>query len=910
MLDFLAPFWRDAGLHCLVSLSKNRKGPRHYWSDEYSDYTPVLARHTEPGVDFYWAPATYTRTERKQVAVQSVSAFWLDVDTGLNKPYPSMEVALEALDRFLSDSGLPEPTHVVGSGYGLHVYWLLSTSLIPAVWEAHAKCLAAMCREYQFEVDPKRTADSASILRVPGTLNWKDVESPKPVTLLRHSASTIAPGLMQGKLSPFKAQGLVPRSGKQMAKAAEDEFSVAAIIRRPVSAHDIAERCGQMGHIRDTRGNVPEPMWYDALSVLRLTKESPAICHEWSSGHPEYSAAATDQKIAQLAEKDIGAILCETFLRDSDDPSRCKMCPSRTKVRTPYSLARNIDKDATREIGVPTPFAIDAQGCVIYQEGPDAPEERIFAHPLRIIARLDDGEQQSILIEIDTPREGTQEIELPLSVIYARTLYERLAARGILVAMKHQELVRIFFITSAQRLQESEELRAVAHHMGWQDDGGFLLGRDRIYAHEVKIGAVSGAVRRTAKALTVKGTLSHWLPVVHHYAAAPPAWGFAFLAGVGAPLMRFLGLNGVMVSLTGLTGTGKSTVQRAVASAYGDPAALLAQQTDTPKSLMHRMGQYHSLPVCVDEMTNINPDELSDMVYQATQGKERARLLMRESKVVLAEPAHWQTMMIISTNHSVLSKLSAAKADARAEAMRVWEMQMKTYGDPDDMLLINQLIRAHHGHFGRQLVPLFIRSGKALMEGVGTRVGQWDWRQEERFWQGAATIVMAMAVLLKGTGIADFPQLALKDYILERRRALRTNVERIHRMSTDQVLSAFFQAYGNDILHVTRNTTEGLALPKSGKVVGRYEAFRNHLYLDRRVFLQFINENRFGSMEAIWASWTEKKGDPETTTYNLYKGLPLPSTPVEVIRLTTQKDDIYAVGGVAAPVQKVGEAFP
>lgn len=897
MLDFLTPFWRDAGLHCLVSIYDGKV--KHYWSDEYPDLAPVIARYKEEGRNLYWAMSSYSRRERKQDFVQAVPAFWLDIDAGPKKPYPDRQTALDALERFVMDTGLPQPTHIVGSGlYGLHVYWLLDNSPLPAVWVPLARTLQTLCQQYEFHVDSKRTSDSASILRIPGTLNWKVVESPEPVVILRADLNPVSLGAFATKLRKFALPVPSKRTPGQNLAAAQDEFDVSQILRRQVSAHDIAERCGQIARVRDRRGDVSEPLWYDALSILRLTTEAPGICHEWSNGHPGYSEAETDRKIAQLTEKDIGAVLCETLMRDSDMPDLCTLCPSRTKVRTPFSLARIADKVLTQEIGMPAPFVLDATGRLVYQEGPDAPEEVLFPYPLRIIARMNDGDQHSILIEVDMPKDGTQEIDLPLATIYARSqLFERLAGHGILIAPKYLDLMRLFFILRTQQMQESDDLRSVSHHMGWQDDGAFLLGRDRIYAHETKTGVSTGEVRRTAKSFAPHGDASQWGVVLDHYAKAPPAWQFAFLAGLGAPLMRFAGYAGTVVSLTGLTGTGKSTLQRSVMSAYGNPTRLIAQQTDTTKSLMHRMGQYHSVPVCVDEMTNVVPADLSDLIYQVTQGAERSRLVIQNSRVVMGETAQWRTVVLLSTNHPVLTKLSMAKTDSRAEAMRVWEMHMGRYGETDDMTQVNQTVMKHYGHFGRRFVPFVARAGAPLTESVESRVSAWGWEQEERYWKTAATLVMTTAVILKGMQAADFDQRALKEYILHHRSALRGHIERLQRTSVDQVLGAFFQSHSLDGIKVTKDRLDGLSLPKSGKMAYRYEAFHDRLYIDRRIFMQFLSQNAFGGWQEIYESWQLRGLVPRLDTYNLFKGTPIPNTPVEVLVLTVPKDSIYAVGG-------------
>jgi hypothetical protein len=68
---------------------------------------------------------------------------------------------------------MPLPVFV-SSGYGLHIYWVLREPLPESEWRKYANRLAALFAKHGLKVDPSRTKDSASILRPPGTHNWKN----------------------------------------------------------------------------------------------------------------------------------------------------------------------------------------------------------------------------------------------------------------------------------------------------------------------------------------------------------------------------------------------------------------------------------------------------------------------------------------------------------------------------------------------------------------------------------------------------------------------------------------------------------------------------------------------------------------------------------------------------------------
>lgn len=153
------------------------------------------------GTETYFACAEYMISNSRVAAnVSGAWAFWVDIDCGENKAaagkgYLAEADAHVAAKQFCKDAGLPQPTHVVSSGSGLHMYWVLSNVLKREVWQAKAVKLKALTKELGFLADDTRTADIASVLRIPGTLNFK-YYPPRLVTLLHASDTFIEQAVM------------------------------------------------------------------------------------------------------------------------------------------------------------------------------------------------------------------------------------------------------------------------------------------------------------------------------------------------------------------------------------------------------------------------------------------------------------------------------------------------------------------------------------------------------------------------------------------------------------------------------------------------------------------------------------------------------------------------------------------
>lgn len=159
----------------------------------------------------YFACAAYkTEFSRTTENVSGALAFWVDLDCGDGKVddekgYLCIEDAMQALLRFCHDAGLPLPTHIVSSGGGVHAYWVVTCQVPRDLWLQYASKLKAVAKALHFLADPTRTADIASVLRIPGTLNYK-YSPPRPVTLLSATDAFIERSTMLSALDQAYSQ--------------------------------------------------------------------------------------------------------------------------------------------------------------------------------------------------------------------------------------------------------------------------------------------------------------------------------------------------------------------------------------------------------------------------------------------------------------------------------------------------------------------------------------------------------------------------------------------------------------------------------------------------------------------------------------------------------------------------------
>lgn len=186
----LNALWRSSErIHQIGMLDRETKKFRNIPVNSVADAIVRALALSENGTESYFACAEYQTADSRVAAnVTGAYGFWLDLDCGdekaaAGKGYQTVEDAESDLIRFCEETLLPEPTHIVHSGGGLHGYWALDALVAREMWQHLAGMLKALTMACKLLADDSRTSDIASVLRVPGTLNYK-YTPPKPVTLV------------------------------------------------------------------------------------------------------------------------------------------------------------------------------------------------------------------------------------------------------------------------------------------------------------------------------------------------------------------------------------------------------------------------------------------------------------------------------------------------------------------------------------------------------------------------------------------------------------------------------------------------------------------------------------------------------------------------------------------------------
>jgi hypothetical protein len=692
------------------------------FTDNEAAYEYAL-RQQEAGLNVWYGVAIYNEpTKKEQANVKELRAFWLDMDIGKPGCYATQQEGALAVRDFVIKNDLPPPT-VVSSGYGLHIYFLLTEAIEKLEWDKYAKALKKLVKAHGLKVDNGLTGDSARLLRLPGTRNFKNPDNPLTVKLVSEPYK-IELDILRRALAPHVAQENVKaiNTGFQ-----SDKESL------PSDAGLIAEACAQMRNIRDTRGNVAEPVWYAGLGILAYCTDGEKLAHEYSNGYPGYKQTETQEKFER--SKEYGPTLCETF--SDRNPDLCKGCPHYGKITTPLVLGRKVtaltppinstpqrpapaslpvspdtNGVAPRYPAPPSTYQVGAEG--IFREDKEAGLIQVCPLPVWVVAHRLAKTGLEIELVWRTPlgaeRRGVMYIGL---LADKKKLAEWLYANGITMFRSPDEM-KVYLEAAHFMLSKQDEATRQYDRFGWVDDDNFVIGNTLITPNGPAPAAIGSRIpARMAEGFTPVGAVEPWAEATR-VLNRPGLWvhRFTLLAILGTPLFKLAGWSGAMLSLAGDSGVGKTTACAFGSSAYSSYRANEITTQSTDRAIYEQMYLAHNLAVVINESSTLQPYRVGNLVYAAVEG--HARIVLTQ-KSEIRESEQWANLTVLTSNQHLTSL--ADKFLNEAQRYRILEISL----DKRENLLttaeaktIYNAIEVNYGYPGQLYLKFLVENRKAV----------------------------------------------------------------------------------------------------------------------------------------------------------------------------------------------------
>ena len=883
----------STGVYCIATIDPVVKVTRHKFVENIDELESFVESKKNTKTNIFVALSSFNGYSRKAEEAKAVKSFFVDLDVGEGKGYNSKEEALDAIDKFISENELPPPVRI-DSGGGVHAYWLFDKDVPATEWKPYAEKFKNFCLSHGLNIDPVVTADLARILRCPDTFNQK-TDPPIPTKLIGsdipvYSFDEFKNFLGEVAQSHDQLIASLPKTG-----LSEDQRKMMKLDNFQSKFSDIAIKslqgkgCNQIKFILENAKTLSEPIWYSGLSIAQHCSDRDTAIHMMSEEHPGYDREATIRK-AQATQNMPHS--CETF--NNVNPGGCEGCPHRGKITNPLALGKELQtaqpveetvlqeiqdpvtsKSMTRLNGLPQelqPFVYGKNGGIYYlppmeydSDGAPIPKEPIVVslydvYPTKRIFSVADGE--CLLMKAMLPNDPEREFLLPLKHVYAVERFkEVIASNGVLFNPGNKEVGYLmnYIIKWGQYLMNKSSAEVMRMQMGWTPNReSFVIGAIEYTRKFEDISSpTSPLCKGIAKHLTPAGTYEDWKIAANKLnKPSLELHAFTMLAGFGSALMDYTSTSGVTICLTGESGAAKTGALYSALSIWGNPKDLSVLDA-TENGMTGRYLGLHNIPFGLDEVGNILPKTLSQLIHKISQGKSKIRM----QASVNAERDHEMSaslVAIFTSNHSLYDKLTTLKKDPNGEVARLIEMTIrKPSVFKDDAALGREIFdsfRFNYGWAGPEFVKAVYRTGE---QGVSEMIDRWCLRFKKdfgddtsyRFYENLVAASMTAGEIANEAKITEFDLERIYRLIVGEMIAIKDHVVKVNSVDYESVLSDYINKNQSGILAFADNKI--MMEPRMAFVI-RVENDSDTMWISKTEFDKYLNEMSVSKKEFLY----------------------------------------------------------
>lgn len=891
------------GVYCTGGLEPGKEGMQQRFADNLNELIRHIERHKANGVNVYVTPGSFEGYSRKAAECLYVRSFFIDLDVrdytkiseeDQSKYYPSKDVALEALDKFVEEQEMPPPVRV-DSGTGIQAYWLFDRDIPRDEWQPHAQHFKSFCQQH-LKIDPAVTADAARFMRAPCTLNYKS--SPPAKTLILDSEFVVCDfndfvehiGSQHQTITAIlnAAQKGLDEDTMKMKKLDNFEYVFQQIAEK--SLND--EGCDQIKHILLNAATLDYDLWTAGLSVASKCIDGDEAIHLISEDHPEYSREATIEKAASFK----GVHPCSWFLLNH--PKGCENCEYKDRAKTPLFFGRRLKEQAdnTEEATLPQnsirslpnpqkiqelpeylkPFYRGVNGGIYYMPPPKTSKNGkkiqddpvlLYEHDVYPIRRLFspyDGE--CMVMKISLPKDGDREFLFPTSYAYKKDDFTKsMVTNGVFFNSHEAGSFMNYFEKWGRYLVNTNEAEIMRTQMGWTEDHkAFVVGNQEIRSDgSLRECAASPYIRKLAKLIKPTGSYEAWQKAVNKLnTPGMEMLALGLLCGFGSPLMRKTSVSGMTIVFTGGTGNGKTGAMYAGLSVFMDPKqGSVVDATDN--GLVGRYLTLHSLMYGLDEVSNRSGEELSNLIHKNSSGKAKIKMqgsINAERELELSA----SLILFMTSNQSVYDKLTSFKNSPDGESARFIEFIVRKpqpmVDSPELGPEIFNTLNFNYGWAGIEFIKYYYQLGE---EEVSNRVVKWIERFHRefghdgsyRFYDGFIGATFAGGEIAVEAGIIDIDIERVYHKVVNEIILICEKIGRLNDIDYKELISEFIHKNLRGMLILNG---EKVVCEPMTNLVARVNTEDGILYVSKTAMREFLGEKQISTREFEYNLHKEK----------------------------------------------------
>lgn len=766
LTDFLRLILPTTGTYYTVQI--NEKSTRQFTHQSIEDAAASLMQINARHNNAFIATGSF-KGKRTQQDCKAKCAWYIDIDCKPGKDYDDKKLAMAALKDALK-GGLPQPSIIVDSGNGFHIYWVISDEVKATEWRILADTLDVAVATLGLKVDPTSTKDSARILRAPETGNYKDPKRPLPCEVKLNTGTYYTAASLKKAFEPF-ADKAKPNNvvNLPIPQGADDALWAGLPEGKPSNAQSMIDQCPLYAEAIATGGkDHAEPLWRGLIKTLVYVDDGADYIHKIGDQHADYNSNHTIKKYQQgvRSKADSGPYLCTTLGKHS---ATCQTCPYWGTIKTPLALAYGVKSL------LPYPWRDGAYGVERYDPDDDEWTMTIPYHVSGLKVAHVQGGPALLKFVMDKEEIDTNLAQLIKNDLLATVL----ANHGIMLNPPNLDETRRLMSSWIKQLRDNRQIETAIKQFGWTPKGFHYGGV--IYDKDGNESEAFKADSHVAEVFSPHGELEPWQKCANHILSQKRHAVWAMLASsFGAPLMKFTGVTGAVLSVVSQdTGTGKSTALRVAQGVWGHPLKGAFSIDDTTNLVAHRMGVLNNLPGFWDEVRGKDQVDLFIRnIFRMGQGQEKKRLT---SNITERESGGWSTMLVIASNEALNDHIDRQVGNSDAGTARVFELYAsaikdETMNNAEAQHMYLQ-VEDNYGHAG-EIYARWLAQNKDKAKELVQRTAQTlnkslKTNSDERYWIGTMSCLLAGAGIANSLGICQFNMKEFKEYLIDHFKDMR-----------------------------------------------------------------------------------------------------------------------------------------
>jgi len=338
--------------------------------------------------------------------------------------------------------------------------------------------------------------------------------------------------------------------------------------------------------------------------------------------------------------------------------------------------------------GIPSPFFIDNNK--LYKENVKNGEVEFISRQVPYITKcFDDVEENNVQYELKWFNDGkTYNEVVPAIALATKREVILLANKGLSSNDRNARFLIEYFDLFLEKNKMKWSL--VVSHLGYV---GETFVHPLLDSNYRIVPPDEGELQRL-NAIKSSGTVEEWIENVLVPLYDNPKALFPVIASFASILFKEHDLTPILVDISGISSSGKTTVQKASASVWGNPSKYISSMLTT-KTAIERMASFlNAFPLILDDTnTAHDPRALQQMIYMFGNGTGKMRGSLEGSRGT----SSWQSVFITTGENNILEYTNSQGSAARVIPITNFKFKNK---DQDYFALMNKSVEKYYGSIG------------------------------------------------------------------------------------------------------------------------------------------------------------------------------------------------------------------